>query len=107
TRQVVPYRFGQLATAVNAVHDLQRAVFDRLNVGDELHELVCFPVQFEPVERLQHESRVTHPRVTVVPVALSTGCLREGGGESRDRRAGRHKGQAFDGERRALDWDAV
>src|SRR6516164_3974765 len=32
TRQVVPCRFGQLATAVNAVHDLQRAVFGRLNV---------------------------------------------------------------------------
>ena len=59
------------------------------------------------MERLEHESRVTHPRVAVVPVALSARCLWEGGGEGRDRRAGRHKGQTFDGERRALDRDAV
>ena len=55
------------------------------------------------MERLEHEGRVAHPRVAVVPVALSARCLWEGGGESRDRRAGRHVGQTFDGERRALD----
>ena len=74
-----------------------------LNVGDELHELVRLPVQVEPVERLEHEGRIAHPGVAVVPVALSARCLREGGGESRDRRAGRHVGQTFDCERRALD----
>src|SRR3974390_3270323 len=52
TREVVPHRFGQLAAAVDAVHDLQRAVLGRVDVGDELHELVRFPVQFEPVECL-------------------------------------------------------
>src|SRR5215469_9862728 len=107
TGEVIPRRFGQLATAVNAVHDLQRAVLGRLNVGDELHKLVGFPVQFEPVECLEHESRVTHPRVAVVPVPLSAGCLWEGGRESRDSRAGRHKGQTFDGECRALNRNAV
>ena len=106
-REVVPRRFGQFAAAVDAVHDLQRAVFGRLDVGDELHELVRFPVQVEPVERLEHESRVAHPCVAVVPVALSARCLREGGGESRDRCAGRHVGQTFDGECRALDLGAV
>ena len=59
------------------------------------------------MERPEHESRITHPRVAVIPVALSARCLWEGGGEGRDRRAGRHKGQTFDGERRALDGDAV
>src|SRR6516165_704415 len=107
TRQVVPRRFRQVATAVNAVHDLQRAVLGRLNVGDELHELVRFQVQFKPVECLEHKRRVAHPRVAVVPVALSTGCLWERGGESGDRGAGRHKGQTFDSERRALNWNAV
>src|SRR5215467_7317676 len=107
TGEVIPRRFHQVATAVNAVHDLQRAVLGRLNVGDELHKLVGFPVQFEPVECLEHESRVTHPRVAVVPVPLSAGCLWEGGRESRDSRAGRHKGQTFDGECRALDWYTV
>src|SRR5215467_9161088 len=107
TREILPRRFGQFATAIDAVHYLQRTVLGRLDVGDELHELVRFPVQVEPVECLEHESRITHPRIAVVPVALSTGCLWEGGGESRDRCAGRHEGQTLDGERRAHDRDAV
>src|SRR5215471_2414280 len=107
TGEVIPRRFGQLTAAIDAVHDLQRAVLGRLSVGDELHKLVGFPVKVEPVECLEHESRVAHPRVAVVPIALSARCLWEGGGESRDRRAGRHKCQTFDGECRALDWDTV
>src|SRR6516225_2844206 len=106
-REVVSHRFGQFAAAIDAVHDLQRTVLSRLDVGDELHELVRFPVQVEPVECPEHESRVAHPRVTVVPIALSARCLWEGRGESRNCRAGRHKGQTFDGDRRALDVGAV
>src|SRR5262249_41524425 len=106
-REVVPRRFVQLATTIDAVHDLQRTVLVGLDIGNELHELVRFPVKVEPVERLEHKGCVAHPRVAVVPIALSARCLWEGGGESRDRRAGRHKGQTFDGECRALDWDTV
>ena len=36
--QVLAGRFGQVAAAVDAVHDLQRAVGVRLEVGDELDE---------------------------------------------------------------------
>src|SRR5262249_10443375 len=106
-REVVSHRFRQFAAAIDAVHDLQRTVLVGLDIGNELHELIRFPVKVEPVEGLEHKGRVPHPRVTVVPIALSARCLWEGRGESSDRRAGRHKGQTFDGERRALDGGAV
>src|SRR5262249_18816741 len=106
-REGVPRRFVQLATTIGAVHDLQTTVLVGLDIGNELHELVRFPVKVEPVERLEHKGCVAHPRVAVVPIAFSARCLWEGGGESRDRRTGRHIGQTFDGECRALDWDTV
>ena len=43
TSQVVAGRLGQVAPAVDAVHDLQRTVLGRLHIGDELHELVGLP----------------------------------------------------------------
>ena len=102
-REVVERRLRQVATAVDPVHDLQRAVLVRLDVGDELHELVGLPVEVEPVERLERERRVAHPRVAVVPVALASRRLGQRRRERRDRRAGRHVGQPLDRERRALD----
>ena len=96
-------RLGQVAAPVDPVHDLQRAVRVGLEVGDELHELVGLPVEVEPVQRLQRERRVAHPRVAVVPVALAAGRLGQRRRERRDRRAGRHVGQALDRQRRALD----
>src|SRR5262249_2352066 len=94
-REVVPRRFVQLATTIDAVPDLQRAVLCALDIGNELHELVRFPVRVEPVERLEHKGCVAHPGVRVVPVALPAGCLGKGGGESSNRRTGRHKGETF------------
>ena len=102
-REVVEGRLRQVTATVDPVHDLQRAVAVRLEVGDELHELVGFPVEVQPVQRLQREGRVAHPRVAVVPVALAARRLGERGREGGDRRAGRHVGQALDRERRALD----
>ena len=101
--QVVAGRLGEVAAAVDPVHDLQRAVAVRLEVGDELHELVGLPVQVQVVQRLQGEGGVAHPRVAVVPVALAAGRLRQRGGEGRDGGPGRHVGEALDGQRRALD----
>ena len=75
----------------------------RLDVGDELHELVGLPVEVQAVQRLEREGRVAHPRVAVVPVALAARRLGQRRRERRDRRAGRHVGQALDRERRALD----
>jgi hypothetical protein len=74
--EIVPRRLGQVAATVDPVHDLQRPVLGRLDVGDELHELVRFPVEVHPVQRLQRERRVADPRVAVVPVALSARRLR-------------------------------
>ena len=102
TGQVVPCGLGEVPPAVDAVHDLQRAVLVGLQVGDELHELVGLPVQAEPVQRLEGERAVPHPGVAVVPVAGPAGRLRQRRGQGGDRRAGRHVGQALDGQRRAL-----
>ncbi len=101
--EVVTGRLGQVATAVDPVHDLERAVLGGLEVGDELHELVGLPVEVEAVERLQRERRVAHPGVAVVPVALAAGRLRERRGQRRDRGAGGHVGQALDRQGGALD----
>ena len=101
--QVVAGGLGQVAPAVDAVHDLQRAVGVRLEVGDELDELVGLPVEIQVVQRLQGEGGVAHPGVAVVPVALAAGRLRQRRGERGDRGPGRHVGEALDGQRRALD----
>ena len=101
--QVVARGLGQVAAAVDSVHDLQRAVLGRLDVGDELHELVGLPVEVEAVQRLQREGRVAHPGVAVVPVPLAAWCLGERGRERGHRCAGRHVRQPLDRQRRALD----
>ena len=43
--ELVARGLGQVAAAVDPVHDLKRPVLVRLEVGDELHELVGLPVQ--------------------------------------------------------------
>ena len=101
--QVVARRLVQIAPAVDAVHDLQRAVLGRLEVGDELHELVGLPVEVQPVERLEGERRVADPGVAVVPVPLAARRLGERGRERGHGRARRHVGEALDRQRRALD----
>ena len=71
TGEIVARRLGEIAPSVDAVHDLQRPVLGRLDVGDELHELVGFPVERQEVQRLERERRVAHPGVAVVPVAFA------------------------------------
>ena len=102
-REIVPRGLGQVAAAVDPVHDLERAVVVGLEVGDELHELVRLPVEVEEVQRLEREGRVAHPGEAVVPVALAARGLGEGRGQRRHRRPGRHVGEPLDRERRALD----
>ena len=102
-RELVERRLREIPTAVDPVHDLQRAVLGRFDVGHELHELVRLPVELQPVQRLQRERRVAHPGVAVVPVALPSRRLRQRRRQRGDRRAGGHVGQALDRECRALD----
>ena len=102
-RELVARRFGQVAPAVDAVHDLQRAIVVRLQIGDELHELVGLPVEVEVVQRLEGEGRVPHPREPVVPVPLTARGLGQRRGQRRDRSTGRHVGQSLDRQRGALD----
>ena len=102
-REILTEGLGQVAAAVDPVHDLQPAVAVGLEVGDELHELVRLPVESQEVQRLEREGRVAHPRVAVVPVALAARRLRKRGRQRGHRRPGRHVGQALDRQRRALD----
>ena len=53
--QLLAHRFGQIAAAVDAVHDLEGAVVVALDVGHELHELVGLPIEEQVVERPQQE----------------------------------------------------
>ncbi len=101
--EVVERALRQIATAVDPVHDLEAAVLRGLEIGDELHELVGLPVEIEPVERLQRERGVSHPRVAVVPVALAAGGLGQRGREGRHGCARGHERQALDREHRPLD----
>ena len=103
SRELVPRGLGQVAAPVDPVHDLERSVLVRLDVGDELHELVGLPVEIQEVQRLQRERRVAYPGVAVVPVALPARRLGQRCGERSDRGAGGHVRQALDRERRALD----
>ena len=105
--EVVQRRLGEVPPAVDAVHDLEGAVGVRLEVADELHELVGLPVQVEVVECLEGEGRVAHPRVAVVPVALASRRLGQRRGEGGDRCPGRHVGQALDRQCRPLERLAV
>ena len=101
--EVVESRLGQVPPTVDAVHDLHRAVVVRLDVRDELHELVGLPVEVQVVERLEREGRVSHPAVAVVPVPLAAGGLRQRRCERGDRCSRRHVREALDRQRGALD----
>ena len=101
--KVVAGRLGEITAAVDPVHDLQRAVLGRLEIRNELDELVGLQVQVQPVQRLQGEGGVAHPGVAVVPVALAPRSLGQRGRGRCDRRAGRHVRQALDRKRRTLD----
>ena len=101
SRQLVAGRLGQVAPAVDPVHDLQRAVVTRLEVRDELHELVGLPVQVQPVQRPKRKGRIAHPRVAAVPVALAARSLGKRRRKCRDGRAGRHVSETLDCEGRS------
>ena len=45
--ELLAERLGEVAPAVDPVHDLQRAVLVGLEVGDELHELLGLPVEVQ------------------------------------------------------------
>ena len=93
----------EVTTTVDPVHDLQRTVLGRLDVRDELHELVGFPVELQHVERLQGERGVADPRVAVVPVALPARRFGERRGERRDGRARGHVRESLDRQGRTLE----
>ncbi len=70
--EMVKGGFGQLALATDAVHDLECGVL-LSEIGQEVEEVVRFPVQSEFVQAGQHEGGVAHPAVPIIVVAVAPG----------------------------------
>ena len=86
--------------AADPVHDLQ--ILTLADLRQEVEEVVGLPVEAERVEAPQHERRVAHPRVAVVPVAVAARRLGQRRRRRGQQRAGRRVGQALERQRRAL-----
>ena len=84
--EVVEHGLLEVGPAVDAVHDLKRAVTaaGRLAeaVGEPAHERLRLLGEAEPQERVEGEGGVADPGVAVVPVALAAELL----GKARGRR---------------------
>ncbi len=102
-REILAEGLGEIAAAVDPIHDLQPAVAVGLKVGHELHELVGLPVEAEEVQGLERERGVAHPGEAVIPVALAARRLGQRGRQRGDSRSRRHVREPLDGQRRALD----
>ena len=102
-REVVERELGDLALAVDRVHDLEVLGARLRDVGDEVEEVVRLPVEPERVEAPQHERGVADPGVAVVPVALPARRLGQRRGGGRHERAGRRVRQPLQRERGALE----
>ena len=103
--EVVERRFGQVALAADAVHDLELVAVREADVADVTREVLSLGVEAEHVQAPERERRVADPAEAVVPVALAPRGLRErrgGGGEHRP--AGR-VAERLQGQRRALQVD--
>ena len=101
--EVISSRLGQVPATVDPVHDLECAVLVRLELADELHELVGLPVQVQVMKGLEGEGRVPDPGEAVIPISLPSRRLRQRGRQGRHRRARGHVGEPLDRERRAVD----
>ena len=84
-REVREVLLLERALAADAVHDLQLVLL--ADLGEEVEEVVGLPVEAERVEAPEHERRVAHPGVAVVPVAVAAGRLGQRGRRGRDQRA--------------------
>src|SRR5680860_392368 len=82
-REMGQRALGQISLSADSEHDLQVGASAQLrgrrsgHVGEEVGCLVgarCYP------QRLESEARVAHPRIAIVPVALSAHFLRQRGG---------------------------
>ena len=96
---------GQIGTAVDAVHDLQRVAAVAVPfvgaVPQPAAEGGGLLGEAEPEQRVDGERAVPDPGVPVVPVALAAGLLGQPGGGRGHDRAGRRVGHQLERDRRA------
>src|SRR6266480_4073050 len=64
--EVIEELLVELALTADPVHDLQRVLTSR-HIGDEVKEVVGFPIEAEGVQRPKHEGGVADPAEAVVP----------------------------------------
>ena len=101
-RQMLEHLLLEPALAADPVHDLELALLGLGHVGDEVEEVVGLLVEAERVQRPQHEGRVAHPAVAVIPVAISARSLGQRRGGGRDHRSRGRVGEPLEGQRAAL-----
>ena len=103
--EVVERRFGQVALAADAVHDLELVAVPEADVADVAGEVLRLGVEAEHVQAPEGEGRVADPAVAVVPVALAPRRLRERGGGGGEHRSAWRVAERLQGQRRALQVD--
>ena len=104
--QVRQLLLGQVGPAVDAVHELQRAVAVGLVLvpagGQPVHEPGRLLGEADPQQGVEGEGGVADPGVAVVPVPHPADALGQAGGRGGDDRPGRLVGQQLQRQGRAL-----
>ena len=100
-RQVIKSLLGQFPLAADPVHDLQVGILFG-EVGEEVEEVVGFPVESQRVQAPEHERRITQPGVAVIVVTVPAGGLRQRRGRRGQQRAGGRVDQALERQRGPL-----
>jgi hypothetical protein len=103
--EVVERRFGQVALAADAVHDLELVAVRETDVRDIAGEVLRLGVESEHVQAPEGEGRVADPAVAIVPVALTPRRLRERGGCGGEHHSAWRVAEPLQGQRRALQVD--
>src|SRR5215208_2374245 len=91
----------QVGASIDAVHQLQRAVWISVvgAVLEPAHERFGLLGEADAQQPIEGKGGVPYPGVAVVPVALAAYALRQAGGGSRDDRPGRLVGQELQRQR--------
>src|SRR5215208_8485304 len=95
----------QVGASIDAVHQLQRAVWISVvgAVLEPAHERFGLLGEADAQQPVEGKGGVPYPGVAVVPVALPTYALRQAGRGGRDNGPGRLVGEQLERQRRAVD----
>src|SRR5262249_31789866 len=101
--EVIEGLLTKVVTAVDAVHDVERAGVVLLFFGARLHEEgegARLLRVAEAYQGIDGEGRVARPGIAVIPMAHAADLFREAGSGGGDDGAGGEEGQEFENERR-------